>query len=246
MVRAYELEPVPREAIERIVASVRRAPSAGFSQGQRLVVVTEEERRRRLAELIGEESWVGVAPVLIVVCLREDDYHDRYRESDKLALTGGTEVEWPIPFWYFDAGAAAMLILLGAIDEGYAAGLFGVPVEDLSAFRLELGLPDDLEIACCITVGRPRRRQRLGREVEPDVAAPTPAGGERPLGALVDRLASARIGGTYNQYAEAPHLCERLTRYLDGRSEAPICSSARRPATAARASPGSRSPPNAS
>jgi nitroreductase len=155
MVRTYEPEPVPREAIERIVASVRRAPSAGFSQGQRLVVVTEEERRRRLAELIGEESWVGVAPVLIVVCLREDDYHDRYRAADKLALTGGTEVEWPIPFWYFDAGAAAMLILLGAIDEGYAAGLFGVPVEDLSAFRQELGLPDDVEIACCITVGKP-------------------------------------------------------------------------------------------
>jgi nitroreductase len=155
MVRAYEPEALPREVIERIVASVRRAPSAGFSQGQRLVVVTEEERRRRLAELIGERSWVGAAPVLIVVCLREDDYHDRYRASDKLALTGGTEVEWPIPFWYFDAGAAAMLILLGAIDEGYAAGLFGVPVEDLSAFRQELELPNDVEIACCITVGRP-------------------------------------------------------------------------------------------
>jgi FMN reductase [NAD(P)H] len=155
MVRAYEPDPVPRDAVERIVASVRRAPSAGFSQGQRLVVVTEEERRRRLAELIGEESWVGVAPALIVVCLREDDYHDRYRDSDKLVLTGGTEVEWPIPFWYFDAGAAAMLILLGAIDEGYAAGLFGVPVEDLSAFRQELELPNDVEIACCITVGRP-------------------------------------------------------------------------------------------
>jgi uracil-DNA glycosylase len=62
----------------------------------------------------------------------------------------------------------------------------------------------------------------VGREVEPDVAAPPPTGGECPLGELVDRLAAARIGGTYNQYAEAPHLCERLTRYLDERSDAPI------------------------
>ena len=45
MVRAYEPEPVPREAIERIVRSVRRGPSAGFSQGLRLVVVTEAGRR---------------------------------------------------------------------------------------------------------------------------------------------------------------------------------------------------------
>jgi FMN reductase [NAD(P)H] len=154
MVRRYKPDPVPREAIERIVRSVRRAPSAGFSQGQRLVVVTDAKRRRRLGEIVGEESWVAGAPVLIVVCVREDDYHDRYRQPDKLALTGGVEIEWPIPFWYFDAGAAAMLILLAAIDEGYAAGLFGVPVETLPAFRAELALPDDVEITCCITVGR--------------------------------------------------------------------------------------------
>ena len=125
MVRAYEPEPVPRDAIERILRSVRRAPSAGFSQGLRLV------------------------------CVREDDYHDRYRQPDKLALTGGVEIDWPIPFWYFDAGAAAMLILLAAIDEGYAAGLFGVFVEAIPAFRKELGLPEDVEITCCITVGTP-------------------------------------------------------------------------------------------
>ena len=154
MVRAYEPEPVPREAIERIVRSVRRGPSAGFSQGLRLVVVTEAERRRRLAQIVGEESWVGNAPVLVVVCVREDDYHDRYRQPDKLAVTGGVEIDWPIPFWYFDAGAAAMLILLAAIDEGYAAGLFGVPVETLPDFRTELGLPDEVEITCCITIGR--------------------------------------------------------------------------------------------
>jgi nitroreductase len=155
MVRRYKSDPVPREAIERIVRSVCRAPSAGFSQGQRLVVVTAAERRRRLGEIVGEESWVANAPVLVVVCVREDDYHDRYRQPDKLALTGGVEIEWPIPFWYFDAGAAAMLILLAAIDEGYAAGLFGVPVEMLPAFRAELELPDDVEITCCITVGTP-------------------------------------------------------------------------------------------
>ena len=37
-----------------------------------------------------------------------------------------------------------MLILLAAIDEGYAAGLFGVTVETLPAFRKELGLPEDV------------------------------------------------------------------------------------------------------
>ena len=39
MVRHYTGEAIPRETLERIVATVRRAPSAGFSQGQRLLVV---------------------------------------------------------------------------------------------------------------------------------------------------------------------------------------------------------------
>ena len=160
MVRAYEPEPIPRAAIERIVGTVRRAPSAGFSQGQRLIVVTEPETRRRIADLFDEEAsvgegrepWISAAPVLIVVCVREQDYHDRYTQPDK--LQAGEEIVWPVPYWHFDAGAAAMLILLAAIDEGYAAGLFGVTVEAMATFNDLLGIPDDVAVTSCITVGK--------------------------------------------------------------------------------------------
>jgi FMN reductase [NAD(P)H] len=153
MVRAYEPEPIDHATIERIVATVRRAPSAGFSQGQRLLVVTEPETRRRIAELMGGDSWVTEAPVLVVVGVREDDYHERYRKPDK--LVDDDEIEWPVPYWHFDAGAAAMLILLAAIDEGYAAGLFGVFAEAIAPFKQLLSIPDDVAVACCITIGKP-------------------------------------------------------------------------------------------
>ena len=39
---------------------------------------------------------------------------------------------------------------------------------------------------------------------------------------LVDRLASARIGETYNQYAGSPHLRERLGSYLETRRDAKV------------------------
>ena len=39
---------------------------------------------------------------------------------------------------------------------------------------------------------------------------------------LVERLAAAEIGATYNQYAAAPHLCHRLARYLDSRACAEV------------------------
>ena len=47
-----------------------------------------------------------------------------------------------------------MLILLAAIDEGFAAGLFGVFAEAMQPFKQLLGIPDDVAVACCITIGR--------------------------------------------------------------------------------------------
>jgi FMN reductase [NAD(P)H] len=43
MVRNYTDEPVSREALERIARAGRRAPSGGFSQGVRVVIVTDPE-----------------------------------------------------------------------------------------------------------------------------------------------------------------------------------------------------------
>jgi FMN reductase [NAD(P)H] len=161
-VRAYRDEPVPREILERITnAAVVRAPSAGFSQGLRLVVVTDPDTRRAIAtagaedELVakGQPRWKAYAPVHVVVLVREDDYHDRYRQQDKLAITGGREIDWPAPYWYVDAGAAMVLLMLGALDEGLAAAVFGVT--DIPALQQALGLPDDLRFVAVVTMGYP-------------------------------------------------------------------------------------------
>ena len=162
MVRAYTREPVPRDALERIVATIRRAPSAGFSQGQRFVVVTEEDRKRAIADISGEEHyveqgfhrWISGAGAIVVVCTREDDYHERYRQPDKVDEEGA-EIEWPVPYWHVDAGKAAMLVMLAAIDEGLAAGVFGFPAEHTPQIRELLNLPPDVTPVEAITLGPP-------------------------------------------------------------------------------------------
>jgi nitroreductase len=175
MVRNYTEDPVSTESIERIVAAGRKAPSGGFSQGVRFVVVTGQDTRRRIAELadephyvgLGFEPWISRAPVHIVVAMREGDYHDRYTEPDK--LEDGKEIEWRVPWWWVDAGKAMMLLLLAAIDEGLGAGLFGLyPPENNDLLREELGIPDDFEIVGVVTVGHPapepmqtERKERL-------------------------------------------------------------------------------------
>jgi FMN reductase [NAD(P)H] len=162
MVRHYAPEPVSREAVERIVGTVRRAPSAGYSQGQRLLVVTDDEPRAEIARIMresgwttpdGREPWLESAPVHVLVCTREDDYHERYRQDDK--LVDGAEIEWPVPFWFVDAGAALMMLLLAAIDEGLSAGLTGVEGEAAAAIRSQFGIPEDVTIVALVTIGVP-------------------------------------------------------------------------------------------
>jgi nitroreductase len=161
MVRRYTDEPVPRETVERIVARGRKAPSGGFSQGVRLVVVTDDAMRRRIAELAQEEeyvkggleAWISQAPVHVVVGTREESYHERYRKPDKL-LEDGSEISWHVPWWWVDAGKAMMLLLLAAIDEGLGAGLFGLfPEEHNELLRQELGLPEDVYVVGVVTIG---------------------------------------------------------------------------------------------
>jgi len=158
MVRHYERTPVPRETLERIVSTVRRAPSGGFSQGQRLLVVDDPALLEQVAAMEndapeGTEPWFGSAPVQIFVMTREADYHERYQKEDK--LQDGDEIVWPVPFWYVDAGAALMLVLLAAIDEGLAAGVYGVFGEEEQRLRELLAIPDDFRIVAGVTLGRP-------------------------------------------------------------------------------------------
>ena len=158
MVRHYTGEAIPRETLERIVATVRRAPSAGFSQGQRLLVVDDPGLLADLATLAGGsddpdlEPWFPSAPAHVLVLTREADYHERYRSDDK--LQDGEEIDWPVPFWYVDAGATLMLVLLAAIDEGLSAGVYGVPAKQDPAWRALLDIPDELRIVAGVTVGR--------------------------------------------------------------------------------------------
>ncbi len=162
MVRHFADEPVRREALERIAAAAQRAPSGGFSQGQRLVVVTQPEARKQLARLLGEEDyvadgfdrWLSECAALFIPCVSEQIYHRRYQEPDMLDESGA-EIPWDIPYWWVDIGRTAMLILLAAVDEGLAAGFVGVWKPEIAGLRTMLGIPDEQTPIGVIPVGRP-------------------------------------------------------------------------------------------
>ncbi|XOV88119.1 MAG: nitroreductase family protein [Pseudomonadota bacterium] len=167
MVRHFTDESVSRDTVMRILEAGSRGPSAGNSQGQDFVVVMDAARRARIAALCGEASYVSQgfdpflseAPVHIVPCYREATYHERYQQPDKVQKDG-TEIEWPVPFWVMDAGCAAMLVLLAAVNEGLGAAFVGT--WELDALRTELGIPADVTPLGVIALGHPAPDKRSG------------------------------------------------------------------------------------
>ena len=165
-VRRFEDRPVDRAVLEEIARLGQRTPSAGFSQGQRLVIVTDPEQRRRVAETCDEQAyiemgfgpWVSECAAQFIPVVSEQIYHDRYNDADK--LEDGEEIEWPIPYWWVDIGKTAMVVMLAAHDAGLAAGFAGP--QDVPALRTILDLPGDFMPIGVIPVGYPLPDKRSG------------------------------------------------------------------------------------
>jgi len=170
MVRNYTDDAVDAVALDRIIEAGVRSPSAGFSQGQRFVVVTNEAQRVAIAHAAGEpeyvakgfDPWISKAPAHIVICADKDAYLNRYSEADKAGEGGSpsTEEDWPVPYWWVDAGASMMAILLAAVDEGLAAGFLGS--HNLETIHEVLGVPEDILIVGVVTIGQPAKDHRSG------------------------------------------------------------------------------------
>ena len=169
-VRRFEDRAVDRGVLEEIARLAQRTPSAGFSQGQRLVIVTEAEQRRRVAATCGEEHyaeagfgpWISECAAQFIPCVSEAIYHRRYQEADK--LDDGEEIEWPTPYWWIDIGKTSMVVMLAAHDAGLAAGFAGP--RDVPELRRVLGLPEEFHPIGVIPVGYPlpdRRSPSLKR-----------------------------------------------------------------------------------
>ncbi len=112
--------------------------------------------------------------MIIVPCTSEEAYIRRYQEPDK-AVDDEDAPDWPVPFWFMDAGAAVMIILHAAVNEGLAAAFAGV--WDLARMRKLLGIPDEVTPLGVISIGH----------AAPDKRSPSLKRGRRPLDEMVHR-----------------------------------------------------------
>lgn len=127
--RSYRPDPVGDDQLDAVLRAARMAGSAKNSQVTRIVVVTDAEDRRRLAECGDFTSWIHQAPCTLV-------------------LAGPTEQLRP-----FDLGRLAQNAMLAAHDLGLAS--CPVTFHHQDRLRPLLGLPDDVEGPMGVVLGHP-------------------------------------------------------------------------------------------
>ena len=66
-IRSYKTDPVSNEMLDAIIEAGHHAPSSMNAQEISVVVVRDQERRTRIAELAGGQSWIAEAPVFIAI-----------------------------------------------------------------------------------------------------------------------------------------------------------------------------------
>jgi nitroreductase len=148
-VRAYKPDPVPDEALRKVLEAAQLAPTAANRQPFRLIVIHTAGRQEELRRLYHRE-WFGLAPLVIGIC----------------AVPGEAWVRRDgINYAFVDAAIVMDHLVLAATDA--RLGTCWVAAFDPTAAREILGLPQGVEPVAFTPLGypadvlRPKERKPL-------------------------------------------------------------------------------------
>ena len=173
-VRDFRDEPVPAEAIERLVFAASTAPSSMNEQPWKLYVATGETRAgigevvsrttshlQEYAEALPPEMYdsavrwydtLGDAPVVIGVAMRSG--HGGLEQMNR----------------YLSVGAAIENLLLAVVDERLAACNITSSWWVRDELEEILGIPEDWELVSLIALGYPTDEPPLAPDHDADIA----------------------------------------------------------------------------
>ena len=144
--RNYSEKAIEKEKIEQVLEAARLAPSAKNLQDWRFVIVTDKDKKRKLAEAANNQSFLEKAGAILIACT----------VSDYIMRCGQ-------PAGIIDVAIALEHICLQATELGLATCWIGSfypdKVKDL------VGIPDDIDIVELLAIGYPLDTQkRTNRE----------------------------------------------------------------------------------
>ncbi len=164
MVRSFDPGPVEAGLVDRLLDDALRAPTAGNAGATSWLVLDRPADRDLYWDRTTTADWrarsrrwpgLSRAPVVVLSLTSETAYRRRYAEADKAGSgLGDPRTDWPVPYWFADAGCAVMTLLLLAAEAGLGAGLLG-NFRGEAALKDALGIPPEQRLFATVLLGRP-------------------------------------------------------------------------------------------
>ena len=149
-VRKFTEQPVTKEEMAQVIETAAFAPSWKNTQIARYIVVTDKEKKQRLADdcmmdfAFNQKNTSG-APALVVLTMITG--RSGYERDGSFSTSQGTH--WQS----FDAGVAAQTFCLAAHALGLGTVIMGIFDEDKVKQVIEV--PEGQKVAALIAVGHP-------------------------------------------------------------------------------------------
>ena len=129
-IRAYEKKRVPDNTMQELLDSMRLAPSANNRQSWNIIVVTDDELKKKLVPVCGNQRFVGECSAFLVGVTEPNAYYSTV-----------------------DMTIALDHLTLRAVELGLGTCWIG----DFEADKVKeiLSVPTDREVPICMTLGYP-------------------------------------------------------------------------------------------
>jgi len=139
-IRSYRPDPIPEDVLNRVLESVRIAPSGSNRQPWEFIIVKDEELKKQMVPVCGNQNFIAEAPLIIVAC----GYNIHYNR-------GGYMGEMSM---LVDVSIAFTHLVLAARAEGLGTCWIGsFNNEDV---KKTLNIPKDVNVVAITPLGYPK------------------------------------------------------------------------------------------
>jgi nitroreductase len=138
-VRSFKEDPIPKEALNRVLEAARVAPSGGNRQPWKFILVRDDALKQKIISACNNQRFMTEAPVIVVAC------------GQRLPLNrGGYMGEMSV---LLDIAIAFTHLILAARAEGL--GTCWIGAFDNDEIKRLLKIPEDFEVVATTPLGYP-------------------------------------------------------------------------------------------
>ncbi len=166
-IRNFKDQEILEHIVEELLDAANNAPSGGNIQPISIILVQEAERRKELAEIVGDQPWVKNAPLSMVFCI--DFYRIKKWASMSNVDFTGENLFSNFLIAYADLMCAAQNVVILAENYGLGSVFVGTIQANIGIARQYFMIPEYVLPMMVLSIGYPKSVPRNIPKLKRDV-----------------------------------------------------------------------------